>query len=451
MTVLPRSVRTQVTASVALIVLVVVGLTGLAIALRIDHRDRVDVDHQLAARADRVRADADKLLSDGPGTVHGSADEYGELLAGSQSLVRLLSGSEVVAERGGLPAGAIPVPTADGLGTLVIGGQSWRSLVQPLDAVGGDRLQLLQDIQPVQQRLDDNRRLVAVAGALASLIAALGTWVVTGLVLQPLQRLRAGAMGIRPGDLAQRLPRVSRPREVADLSATLNGMLERLQVSMLATRRFTADAGHELRTPLTSLGMDLETLCRNPDLSAEQRGQALAAMTVQHQRVVALLDGLQALARGDAGALPARVGVELVDLVAEAVEHARHRHPHVSYYLGGGMELVLVQGWRDGLRIAVDNLLDNAALHGRPGGTVQVCLVGDGREARVAVTDDGPGIPADQREVMKQRFARGPGPRSNGSGLGLALVEQQAVLHGGALHLDDSPGGGLRATLLLPW
>jgi two-component system sensor histidine kinase PrrB len=446
----PRSVRTQVTASVALIVLVVVALTGLAIALRIDHRDRLDVDGQLMARADRVRADADKLLSDGPGTVHGSADEYGELLAGSQSLVRLLSGGEVVAERGGLPAGAIPVPTADGLSTLVIGGQSWRSLVQPLDAAGGDRLQLLQDIQPVEQRLDDNRRLVAIAGALASLIAALGTWVVTGLVLQPLQRLRAGAMGIRPGDLGQRLPRVSRPREVADLSATLNGMLERLQVSMLSTRRFTADAGHELRTPLTSLGMDLETLRRNPDLSAEQRRQALAAMTVQHQRVVALLDGLQALARGDAGALPARVGVELVDLVVEAVEHAGHRHPDVSYNLGGGMDLVLVQGWRDGLRIAVDNLLDNAALHGRPGGTVQLCLVVDSGNAHIAVTDDGPGIPADQREVMKQRFARGPGPRSDGSGLGLALVEQQAVLHGGALHLDVSPRAGLRATLVLP-
>jgi two-component system sensor histidine kinase PrrB len=298
--------------------------------------------------------------------------------------------------------------------------------------------------------MDDNRRLVAIAGALASLIAALGTWVVTGLVLQPLRRLRAGARGIRPGDLGQRLPRVSRPREVADLSATLNGMLERLQVSMLSTRRFTADAGHELRTPLTSLGMDLETLRRNPDLSAEQRRQALAAMTVQHQRVVALLDGLQALARGDAGALPARVGVELVDLVAEAVEHARHRHPGVSYHLGGGMDLVLVQGWRDGLRIAVDNLLDNAALHGRPGGTVQVCLVVDGGNAHIAVTDDGPGIPADQCEVMKQRFARGPRPRSDGSGLGLAMVEQQAVLHGGALHLDASPAGGLRATLLLP-
>jgi two-component system sensor histidine kinase PrrB len=450
MKVLPRSVRTQVTASVALIVLVVVALTGLAIALRIDDRDRADVDHQLIARADRVRSDADKLLSGGPGTAGGSPDEYGELLAGSQSLVRLLSGDAVVAERGGLPAGDIPPPAGYGLSTLVIGGQSWRSLVQPLDAVGGDRLQLLQDLEQVKRRLDANQQLAAVAGAVASVIAALGTWLVTGLVLQPLQRLRTGAMGIRPGDLAQRLPRVSRPREVADLSATLNGMLERLQVSMLSTRRFTADAGHELRTPLTSLGMDLETLRRNPELSAEQREQALAAMTVQHQRVVALLDGLQALARGDAGALPARVGVELVDLVAEAVEHARHRHPDVSYNLGGGMELVLVQGWRDGLRIAVDNLLDNAALHGRPGGAVQVCLVGDGGNARVTVGDDGPGIPADQRELMKQRFARGAGPRSGGSGLGLALVEQQAVLHGGALHLDDSPGGGLRATLLLP-
>ena len=449
MRILPRSVRTQITASVALVVMVVVALTGLAIALGIDHRDRTAIDRQLAARAEEVRGDADKLLNDNG---RESNDAYGGLLAGSQSLVRLLSGDTVVAQRGEQPAAPIPLPTTDGLSTVVVAGQTWRSLVQPLDAVGDGRLQVLEDIQPLEQRLADNQRLVALVAALATLVSALGAWVVTGLVLQPLQRLRMGAIGIRPGDVDQRLPVVNRPQEVADLSATLNGMLARLQTSMLSTRRFTADAGHELRTPLTSLGMDLETLRRNPDLPADQRQEALNAMAVEHHRVVALLDGLQSLARGDAGALPARTTVELVDLACEAIEHARHRHADVRYEFGGnaGTDQLLVEGWRAGLRLAVDNLLDNAALHGGSGGTVQVRLTAHDNAVHLTVSDDGPGIPASQREAMKQRFTRGERPRCDGSGLGLALVEQQAVLHGGTLHLDEACGGGLRATLAMP-
>jgi signal transduction histidine kinase len=449
MRLLPRSVRTQVTASIALVVMVVVALTGLAIALRIDHRDRVDIDRQLAERADKTRADADRMLAHPNDIDHGSD---GDLLAGSQSLTRLLSGDAVLAERGERPNGPIPLPTANGLSTIEVGGRSWRSLVQPLDGVGEGRLQVLQDIEPVEQRLDDNGQLVAVVAALATMVTALGAWVVTGLVLQPLERLRVGARRIRPGDVGQRLPEVNRPQEVADLSATLNGMLERLQTSMLSTRRFTADASHELRTPLTSLGMGLETLRRNPDLPADQRDESLAAMAVEHHRMVALLDGLQALARGDAGALPARATVDLVDLAGEAVAHARHRHAQVTFCLSGDAspDELLVEGWYAGLRLALDNLLDNAALHGRSAGTVHVRLAAQDSAARLTVTDDGPGIPADQREAMKQRFARGAQPRSDGSGLGLALVEQQAVLHGGALYLDDSPGGGLRATLTLP-
>ncbi|MHA6758299.1 sensor histidine kinase [Streptacidiphilus sp. PAMC 29251] len=110
----------------------------------------------------------------------------------------------------------------------------------------------------------------------------------------------------------------------------------------------------------------------------------------------------------------------------------------------------LVEGWPTGLRLALDNLLDNAALHGKAHGRVQVELQADTAAVQVSVTDDGPGIPEDLREAMKARFARGPHPRSDGSGLGLALVEQQTQLHGGTLHLDQAPTSGLRATLTLP-
>jgi len=442
----PRSVRAQVTVCVAVLVMLVVAVAGLVITLRIDHRDREDVDRQLLARAEKVQDDTAKLITDGDGGQDG-ADDYGGLLAGSESLVRLLAGDRVVAERGEEPRAPLPVPDSDGFTTLAVGGQTWRSLVQPLDNDTGGRLQVLQNLDSLEHRVADNRRIAIGVAVVATVVAAVGVWLIAGLVLAPLQRLRAGARRILPGEVDQRLPEVHRPREVADLSATLNGMLERLQDSMLATRRFTADAGHELRTPLTSLGMDLETLLRHPELSEPDRRRTLAAMAVEHHRIVTLLDGLQTLARGDAAALPAPGRVELVELVGVAVDQVRQRHPGVTYQFHGTSERVVVSGWAAGLRLAVENLLDNAALHGRPHGTVDVSVRPG---AAVTVADDGPGIPADHREEVKRRFTRGDRPRGDGSGLGLALVDQQAQLHGGSLDLGDAPGGGLLATLTIP-
>jgi signal transduction histidine kinase len=239
---------------------------------------------------------------------------------------------------------------------------------------------------------------------------------------------------------------------VADLSRTLNDMLTGLQSSMLATRRFTADAGHELRTPLTSLGIDLESLRRNPDLPAATRVSMLDAMTVEHARIVDLLDGLQNLARGDTGTLPTVSRIDVAELVQDCVTHVRRRYPSVHFHYEPTPDRApTVSGWPQGMQVAVGNLLTNAAVHGRAHGNVEVTVreADDGTIA-VAIADDGPGIPAQQRDEMKQRFVRGPGPRGRGSGLGLALAEQQAALHGGTLSLDDSPSGGLLAVITLP-
>ena len=446
MTLLPRSLRTQLTASVALLVMAVVALAGLIIVLRIDQAERADVDQQMTAQAAKVRADVGKLLVDGD-QAHPN-DVYGDLLEGSQSLVRLLSHGQVVAARGDEPGGPIPAAPI-GLSTLTIDGQPWRSLIEPVSDTGTDQLQILENLQALHERLEDNRGIVVLVAALATLLAAVGSWLVAGLVLRPLQRLRSGAVRIQPADTAG-LPQIARPREVADLSATLNTMLHRLQSAMGATRRFTADAGHELRTPLAALGMNLETLTRNPHLPERQRAELTAAMSADHRRLVSVLDGLQALARGDAAALPAREPVDLADLAADAVAHARRRHPTVTYHLHDDCSAGIVDGWPTGLRLAIDNLLDNAALHGRPDGTVTVAVTSHAGRIRLTVEDDGPGIPADQRDAMIQRFARGPSPRASGSGLGLALVQQQADLHSGTLTLDAAPGGGLSATLRIP-
>ncbi|HYJ22139.1 MAG TPA: HAMP domain-containing sensor histidine kinase [Solirubrobacterales bacterium] len=451
-----RSLRTQIVVSVTVLIAVGVALSGLVIAWRIDQQDRAQVDRQLRARAAKVQEDADKGGSgdsplDGGNKDTPGAGGPGNLLAGTESLTRVLAGDTVVAERGDGPLPGAAIPTPDGLATVTIEGQSWRSLVEPTASVPDGRLQVLESLAPVEQRLHDNWRSIAIVTALTTLLTALAAWLVAGYVLRPLQRLRRGAMKIGPGAGGdQRLPDVAAPTEIAELSATLNEMIERQQRSMEATRRFTADAGHEIRSPLTGLGMDIETLQRNPHVDAETRAEMLQAMGREHERIVALLDGLQALARGDAEALPDRELIEVRDLVERAVEEANRRHPGVAFSAGEA-ESVTVEGWPDGLRLALDNLLNNSALHGRADGTVEVHVASlDGGAVRIGVSDDGPGIPAANRERLRERFARGERPRASGSGLGLALVDQQARLHGGRLELHGASTGGLEATLLLP-
>ena len=165
--------------------------------------------------------------------------------------------------------------------------------------------------------------------------------------------------------------------------------------------------------------------------------------------MVHLLGGLQALARGEAAESLPREPVELGDVLDSAVHAARKRHPGVQYELAGRVDEGTVDGWEGGLRLIVDNLLDNAALHGREHGSVAVGLERANGQLVIRVEDDGPGIRPDQRGRLLEPFARGD-TRSDGSGLGLAIVAQQVALHGGELRLADSSRGGLGVEVQLP-
>ena len=297
-------------------------------------------------------------------------------------------------------------------------------------------------------------------GLSALALTALAAWGLTTLAVRPLARLRSGAARIRGAeDLSTPLADDSgAPDEVRQLAGALNEMLARLGASsaqteraLEATRRFAADAGHELRTPLTALRAQLDTLARNPDLPREQRDALVADMTAEQDRMVHLLEGLQALARGEAAESLPREPVELGDVLDAAVHGARKRHPGVVYELAGRVDEGTVDGWEGGLRLLVDNLLDNAALHGRPdGGSVAVGLERADGQLVIRVEDDGPGIPPDQRERLLEPFARGENARPDGTGLGLAIVAQQAAIHGGELRLGDSSRGGLGVEVRLP-
>jgi two-component system sensor histidine kinase PrrB len=173
-------------------------------------------------------------------------------------------------------------------------------------------------------------------------------------------------------------------------------------------------------------------------------------MLAEQDRIVHLLEGLQALARGEAAESLPREDVELADLVDSALYAARRRHPGTAYELADEIDEATVHGWGGGLRLLIDNLLDNAALHGRPGGQVRVGLAREDGGLHVRVEDDGPGIPADERERLLEPFARGTATTAPGTGLGLAIVAQQVALHDGELRLEESALGGLGVHVRLP-
>jgi two-component system sensor histidine kinase PrrB len=219
--------------------------------------------------------------------------------------------------------------------------------------------------------------------------------------------------------------------------------------ALIAARDFAATAGHELRTPLTAMRTDVDVLTAHPDLPPDERAQILAQLAGHQERVEATLTALAELAAGELTTRP-DTAVELTDLVAQAVAAASRAAPAavtVEAVLPDGD--VTVTGSAPGLRLAVDNLLVNALRHaGASRVRAEVTIVGD--RVLVAVDDDGVGVPADERGPVFDRFRRGRSARGPGSGLGLALVAQQAALHDGMATLTDSPLGGTRALLDLP-
>jgi signal transduction histidine kinase len=448
----PWSLRGRITLA-AVLALVLTGAAAGAVLLGAIERDgRSAVDRELDQRAV-------SLIHRGFGRDHGDYGPPGAgrgLLAGSGTFVQLEVQGQVVQQVGDVPIAAPAPPRRDGWSTVDIESQPWRSLTVSLDPTA--RVQLLSSLAPVEDRVARIRRLVIVLGLAALGLTALAAWGFTTVAVRPLARLRAGAAAVSgAADLSTALPDDEGPDEVRSLARALNEMLARLRAStdaleraLQATRRFAADAGHEMRTPLTGMRANLDALERNPDLPLDERLALVREMTLEQDRIVHLLEGLQALARGEAAETLPREHIELADLVDAALYGARRRHQRVVFELDDQIEDATVWGWGNGLRLVVDNLLDNAALHGREHGRVRVHLQREGETLVVRVEDDGPGIAAAQRDRVLEPFTRGEHASAPGTGLGLAIVAQQVALHEGELRLDESSLGGLAVVIRLP-
>jgi signal transduction histidine kinase len=442
-----RSLRGRLTLGITLVLAVVLAGAGIMVSRYVDRSERAALDDGLKSTAELSRETALAAVEQ---SLPSNDRRLDQVLSAAGTSLRLLLGRRVLLDSGKPPAGVRPAPR-DGLRTFTAGGRRYRSYAVSLEqpGLGGlARLEVttgMQDLEDRQSKL--NRRLTAF-GIGALLLAAAGVWFVANVLLRPLARLRAETANIAStSDLDRRVPGDDGALELRSLAASFNDMLARLgrsaadrERALAATRRFTADAGHELRTPLTSVLATLSALSRHPDIPSAQRAALVDDALAEHRRLVDLLDGLQALARGDAAAV-SHAEVDLADVVASSVEAAAARHPDVTWSSQLPEASVVVRGWEPGLRLLVDNLVENAARHGRAGGAVTVRL---DAEATLVVDDDGPGVGEADRSRIFEPFVRVDGTSASGSGLGLALVAQQVRDHGATIEVGASPLGGAR-------
>jgi signal transduction histidine kinase len=318
----------------------------------------------------------------------------------------------------------------------------------PWDVVVGSSL------GPAERLLRDYLRislgLLAGVGA-ASL--ALG-YLFSRDTLRPIRAIERTARRIRADNLGERVP-VNGRDEVAALARLLNETFDRLQASFEQVRRFAADASHELKTPLALVRLNAEKL--RPRVAGDPEAEAaLEDILEELAQLNQVIDRLLFLAKSEGGALRAdRRPVALAPWLAAFAEDARAlaEDRGARFALGantGGSFAVEP----DLLRQLLLNLVTNAVAVSPPGGTVVLDSAPDGADWVLAVSDEGPGLPADQLDRVFGRFVRyergGSAPPVRGHGLGLAICRAIAELHGGSIRAENGPGGrGLRVTVRL--
>jgi signal transduction histidine kinase len=287
-----------------------------------------------------------------------------------------------------------------------------------------------------------------------TLLASLAGVAIAGRAMRPIASLTATAREIAATrDPSRRMPAPADDDEVGELALTLEEMLRSLDAAraeregaMQKQREFVADASHELRTPLTSVLANLELL--QASLAGPGQGEdreIVDSALRSSRRMSRLVSDLLLLARADAGRLDKHGRCDLAEIAGDAAAEAAPLLGERSLTIDNERPL-RVEGSRDELHRMVLNLLDNAAHHTPAGSRIELGLRTEGGDAVVEVADDGPGVPAEMREQIFDRFVRGEGPADTadgtGTGLGLAIVSAVAASHGGSVEAAESHLGG---------
>lgn len=310
-----------------------------------------------------------------------------------------------------------------------------------------------RSLKDIQHTLADLRNVILLLFVAGLITAGVGAYLLAGRALRPLGLVQRAAEGIGGQNLTERVPEPETGDEVQALAGALNSMLGRLEASFEAQRRFTSDASHELRTPVTAISGHASYLLRRTSPSGQQQ-ESLKIIRSESGRLTNLIASLLQLARSDSGALvlkyePILSGLFLAEIARELMPLAQAQNSRLP--VAG--EEVTFEGDADRLKQVIINLVSNALKAGARTITLSSTPEEDGKEVRLSVRDDGPGIPADQLDRLFDRFYRLEDSRSRdvgGAGLGLSIARGIVEAHKGRIWLESEVGKGTAAHVQLP-
>ncbi len=425
----------------------------------------------LVAQVDAQLRDASLQLGPRPGARPTPADGEGPTPAVSNLYVGAIGTNDQLITLH-LPdlrneTAALPVLSTNDVARL----RSGQAITVPSDRAGSEYRMLTRattargGIGVVALSLDDTqsaiRRLVAVeALAVFSILTVLSlvTWWVIRLGVRPVQQMTETAEAIAAGDLSQRVPHGTPGTEAGALSGALNGMLERIEeafeqraASENRLRQFVSDASHELRTPVTTIRGYAELYRTGALEDPTELGAAMRRTEQEAVRMGGLVEDLLRLARLDQHRPLAIESVDLAALAADAVRDAGATAPDRTLTVDAPAPAT-VHGDEHALRQVVSNLVGNALVHA-PHATVEVRVRATPTGATLAVSDNGPGMSAQDAARAFERFYRADVSRSRhsgGSGLGLAVVQATVAAHGGSVSIDTEIGRGTTVLVELP-
>jgi len=325
----------------------------------------------------------------------------------------------------------------------------YQPIVQDREVLGG--VVTGQSLKDTDEALTQIRTTLIFGGVAVLLITNVPAYVLAGRVLEPVRRVSRLARDIeRTADFSSRVPLSATGDEMAELTATFNSMIERVERMLEAQKAFLADSSHELRRPLTVLRTNIAIL-RDPSLPAEEREVCLRDMRVEAQAMSQLLSDLLLLSREERQEIE-HAPVDCSSICKEAAARLRaqdDRHELVTGIAAG----VWVKGDEKRLRQMVQNLLENSVDYTPEGGRIELDLRLVDGQARLEVRDTGIGISNDELPHIFDRFYRGQdarAARSEGTGLGLAIVKYIADAHGGSVEVNSQPGRGTTFVVRLP-
>jgi two-component system, OmpR family, sensor kinase len=434
----PQTLRVRLVLAAAGSILAALALFGVATVVVVRHELRGSLDSALRQRAEQVAqlaVSAPAVLTT-PGALESPVsgrqivveviDARGRIVARSLTLGARLLPSQDQAAR------AARVSGAAGFENVVLDGRLFRMFAAPIPLsgpAGGGAVLVASDTTDISRTTDHLGFVVVLIGIGVALLAALAAAGLTRRGLRPLRRL-AGAAGEieRTADPARRLPVSGASDEIGQLTGVLNRMLASLEAARAGERRFLADASHELRTPVTTLLGNVEYAARH-GASAE----VLEELVRDAQRLARLVDDLLVLER--AGSVGSSVGevVDVADVARSVVAGYDGR------VVAARVDSAFVSGDAGELARALENLVENALVHGPADAPVTVSVVCAAGRVVLSVRDQGPGPDPVDVERLFERFWRGPGASARpGSGLGLSIVAAIAERHGGTVSVEGS-------------